>query len=129
MGKIGFNTKHRPKPRISKGDFVNVFLCQPPITLSGVYQGREDGEVILSRVFGVQFNEDGTREIRASNYPQKIPLGNVSSYIKTTKQDYRGRLKRHKQDLILEEMQREVHGRELHEKLSRLRNQEYLEFS
>lgn len=128
--KVGFDElPEETQKELEKGNYVNVFLCQPSITLSGVYQRREGGELILANVFEVQFNEDGTREIRVSNYPQRIPLQNVSSYVQTTEQDYLGRLERHRQDMTLEEMQREVHGRELQEKLTRLRNSQVQEFS
>lgn len=80
--KVGFDElPEETQKELEKGNYVNVFLCQPSITLSGVYQRREGGELILANVFEVQFNEDGTREIRVSNYPQRIPLQNVSSYV------------------------------------------------
>lgn len=121
---IGFNLDLGKEPEISAGDFVNVFLCQPPIILSGVYAGREGNEMLLRNVSGVYFKEDGTKVYRSSEFSQRIPLANVSSWIKTTAEDYRGRATHFERDLALEEIQREISWREAVLKLKQLRNQE-----
>jgi len=107
MKDIGFDTSPRQE-ELSQGDYVNVFLSQPPITVTGSFYSRNNGEWVLSEVFGVVFNKNGERKIAVLENPQHICASNISSYIKTTEQDYRGRMRRCEEDLETEELRRKV---------------------